>query len=64
MAVGRLLTLRECADRTGHRISTWRAWVLFRKIPYYKVGRSVRIAEKDLEALIERSRIPEREGRR
>jgi len=63
MGVGRLLTLRECSERTGHRESTYRAWVLLRKIPFYKVGRSVRIAEADLERLIEQSRVPARERR-
>jgi excisionase family DNA binding protein len=63
MAVGKLLTLRECSDRTGHRESTYRAWVLRRKIPFYKVGRSVRIAEADLERMIEQARIPAREQR-
>lgn len=63
MAVGRLLTLREASERTGHRESTYRAWILKRKLPYYKVGRSVRIAETDLERLLEGSRIPAREGR-
>ncbi len=61
MAVGKLLTIREAAQRTGHRESTYRAWVLGRKVPFYKVGRSVRIAEADLEALIEKSRVPAQE---
>jgi excisionase family DNA binding protein len=60
MAVSRLLTLRECSERTGHRESTWRAWILHRKVPFYKVGRSVRIAEADLQRLIEQARIPAR----
>jgi excisionase family DNA binding protein len=63
MTANRLLTLREAAERTGHRESTWRAWVLLRKVPYYKVGRSVRIAERDLEKLIEGALIPAREER-
>jgi excisionase family DNA binding protein len=58
MTNDRLLTLREAAERTGHRESTWRAWVLHRRVPYYKVGRSVRILERDLERLIEEARIP------
>ena len=41
IAVGKLLTLRECAERTGNKISTWRAWVLRRKVPYYKISRSI-----------------------
>jgi len=63
MGVGRLLTLRECSDRTGHRESTWRAWILHRKVPYFKVGRSIRISEADLEKLIEECRVPPRETR-
>jgi len=63
IAVGRLLTLRECAERTGNKVSTWRAWVLRRKVPYYKLSRSIRIAESDLERLIEQARVPAREVR-
>ena len=61
MAIGKLLTVREASERTGHRESTYRAWVLRRKVPFYKVGRSVRIAETDLEQMIEQARIPARE---
>jgi excisionase family DNA binding protein len=63
MAVRKLLTLRECSERTGHRESTWRAWVLHRRVPYFKVGRSVRISEADLDGLIEASRVPPKEPR-
>jgi excisionase family DNA binding protein len=55
---GKLLTLRECSELSGLRESTWRAWILHRQVPFYKVGRSVRIAEADLERLIEGARIP------
>lgn len=58
MGDGKLLSLRECSERTGHRESTWRSWVLNRKIPFYKIGRSVRIAESDLQKMIEQARIP------
>ena len=63
MSTGRLLHLKECAERSGHRVSTWRAWILHRKVPYYKIGRSVRVAEADLERLIEQARVPPREVR-
>jgi excisionase family DNA binding protein len=63
IAVGKLLTLRECAERTGNKVSTWRAWVLRRKVPYYKLSRSIRIAESDLERMIEQARVPPREVR-
>lgn len=59
----RLLTLTECAERTGHKTSTWRAWILLRKVPYHKIGRSVRVLESDLQRMIEESRIPAREDR-
>jgi excisionase family DNA binding protein len=58
MGTGKLLTIREAADRTGHRESTYRSWVLRGKVPFYKVGRSVRISEADLEHMIEQSRVP------
>jgi excisionase family DNA binding protein len=59
----RLLTVREAATRTGHKESTWRAWILRRAVPYHKFGRSIRIAESDLIRMIEESRIPARESR-
>ena len=64
VAVGKLLTLRECAERTGNKLSTWRAWVLRRKVPYYKLSRSIRVAESDLERMIEQARVPAREVRK
>jgi excisionase family DNA binding protein len=62
--IERLLTVREAAARTGHKEATWRAWILLRKVPYHKVGRSIRIAESDLTRLIEESRVPARGERR
>jgi len=56
-----LLTVKEAAARTGHKEATWRAWILLRKVPYHKLGRSIRIAESDLIRMIEESRIPARE---
>jgi len=60
---GRLLTVKEAAQRTGHKEAAWRAWILRRKVPYHKFGRSIRIAEGDLTRMIEESRIPARETR-
>ena len=59
-----LLTVREAAARTGHKEATWRAWILLRKVPYHKLGRSIRIAESDLARMIEESRVPARGDRR
>ncbi len=64
MAVRKLLTVCEASERTGYQESTWRAWILRRKVPYYKINRSVRIAEADLERIIDQSRIPAREEHR
>ena len=63
MSTDRLLTLREASERSGHREATWRSWILHRRVSYYKVGRSVRIAERDLEKLLESARVPAREPR-
>jgi len=54
----RLLSVKEAAARTGHKEATWRAWVLRRKVPFHKFGRSIRIAESDLIRMIEESRVP------
>lgn len=59
----RLLTVKEAAQRTGHKEATWRAWILRRKVAYHRIGRSIRIAESDLIRLIEEARIPARESR-
>jgi excisionase family DNA binding protein len=59
----RLVTLNEAAARTGYKVATWRAWILRRKVPYHKLGRSIRIAESDLVRMIEESRIPAKEAR-
>jgi excisionase family DNA binding protein len=56
----RLLTVREVSELTGWKEATVRARVLRRAIPFYKLGRSVRIAEDDLRAMLERSRVPAR----
>jgi excisionase family DNA binding protein len=63
IAIGKLLTLRECSERTGHRLSTWRAWVLRRQVPYYKIGHSIRVSETDLSRMIAEARVPAREQR-
>jgi len=61
METGRLLTVQEVAELTGWRESTVRAHILHRRIPFFKLGRSVRIAERDLEKLLAKSRIPARD---
>jgi excisionase family DNA binding protein len=47
-----LLTVFEAAARTGRKVSTWRRDILLRRIPYVKIGRSVRIPIEVVERLI------------
>jgi excisionase family DNA binding protein len=55
-----LLTLPEASALLRLEVSTLRAWILRRKIPYCKVGRLVRIRRADVEALIAASLVPVR----
>jgi excisionase family DNA binding protein len=55
-----LLTVKQVSEITGWRESTVRAKILRRAIPFFKLGRSVRVSENDLRELIERARIPAR----
>jgi excisionase family DNA binding protein len=55
-----MLSVRQVADLLGLQESTVRAWVLRRRIPYLKIGRTVRIERAALEALFEASRVPAR----
>ena len=56
----RLLTLDECAARTGTTIHWWRRRVFQREIPIVKLGRLVRVDEADLEHYLEVNREPAR----
>jgi len=47
-----LLTVVEAAARTGRKVSTWRRDILLRRVPYVKIGRSVRIPVEVVERLI------------
>ena len=53
-----MLTVEQAAERLGLRVSTVRAWVLRRKISYAKIGRAVRIPEKEIERIIQENTIP------
>ena len=48
----RLLTLMECETRTGRKVATWRKAIARREIPFVHLGRSVRIPEEFIDALI------------
>jgi len=51
-AGGKLLTVFEAEARTGRKASTWRRDILTKKIPYVKLGRSVRIPAEVIDQLI------------
>jgi excisionase family DNA binding protein len=53
-----MLTVSEAAKRMGVQESTVRAWVMRRRIPHLKIGRSVRIEEKEVDRLLAQCRVP------
>lgn len=54
-----LMTVKEASDFLRLRVSTIRAWVLHRQIPFVKLGgKRVFFRRADLEALIEKSLVP------
>lgn len=52
-----LRTVEEAARRLGLKPRTVRRWVFLRKIDYVKVGGAVRIAESELERVIEQGTV-------
>jgi excisionase family DNA binding protein len=57
----KMLTVEQAAEQLGLKQSTLRAWVLRRKIAYHKVGgKAVRIPQREIDRLIEESRVPAR----
>jgi excisionase family DNA binding protein len=56
----RLLTVEEAAERLGTSVRFVRRLVFERRIAYTKLGRHVRIAHRDLDALIAAGRIEAR----
>lgn len=53
----RLLNIKEAARYLGTTDKTLYTKIWRREIPFVKIGRSVRFDVRDLEALIERSRV-------
>lgn len=58
--MARLLTLAECAERTGTTVRWWRRAIFERRVAVVRLGRLVRIAEPDLEAFIASNTEPAR----
>jgi len=53
-----LMTVPETAAFLRLKVSTIRAWVSQRRIPFVKLGRLVRIRRHDAEALISQRLVP------
>ncbi len=48
----KLFTVQECAELTGTSVAYWRKAIARRRIPVHRIGRLVRIAQRDLEAML------------
>lgn len=59
----KLRSLPEAAEVLGVSVKCLRGWVWRRTIPYVKVGRAVRIADRTIEEIIERGTVPALEQR-
>lgn len=42
-----LWTLRDLAQDSSIKVSTWRRWILERRVPVVRIGRSVRVKDED-----------------
>ena len=49
-----LWTLKDLALDSGTKVSTWRRWILERRVPVVRIGRSVRIKDEDYRKLIQK----------
>jgi excisionase family DNA binding protein len=54
----KLMTVSEFAAETRLALSTVRAWVLTRRVPFVKMGKRVLFRRSDVEALIASSLVP------
>ncbi|MGC1798664.1 MAG: helix-turn-helix domain-containing protein [Candidatus Acidiferrales bacterium] len=58
-----LLTVPELAALLRLSTSAIRAWVLYKRIPYIKLGgKSIRFRRSDVEALLQRSTVRSKHG--
>ncbi|WP_246281926.1 helix-turn-helix domain-containing protein [Fodinicola acaciae] len=63
-AYSQMLTVDEAAERMGMSVRHVRRLVSERSIPFYKVGRSVRIASSDVDAYLRALRVETLNARR
>lgn len=58
------LSVPEAASFLGVSVFTVRAWLRQRRLPYFRLGRRVVIAEADLERFLALNRVEAREAMR
>jgi excisionase family DNA binding protein len=58
-----LVTIKTAADRLALSVPTLRAWIARRRIAAVRLGRAVRISERELARLIEAGYVPPRPER-
>ena len=63
MKIEKQYKVSEAAEITSLRESTWRKWILQRRVRVTKIGASVRIPESELARLLAQGEIPAREVR-
>ena len=52
----RLLTVATVADRCGVSLRSVRRWIADGRLPVHRLGRAIRIAERDLDRLLDAAR--------
>jgi excisionase family DNA binding protein len=55
-----LITIPAAAEQLGLKPATIRDWIYQRKIPFVRLGRSIRLTEETIRALIEKGTVPAR----
>ncbi len=58
-----LVDVKQAAALLGLKVSTVRAWLAQRKLPYVRCGRAVRISREVLDRFIAENTVPARDTR-
>jgi len=61
--VDELVDVKQAAALLGLKVSTVRAWLAQRKLPYVRCGRAVRISREVLDRFIAENTVPARDTR-
>ena len=58
-----LVDVKQAATLLGLKVSTIRAWLAQRKLPYVRCGRAIRISREALDRFIAENTVPARDAR-